>query len=78
MQSCRSAGEGDIVMLVLVSLEIESDSEDIEKEKTTRDIEQEIECPRCYDVMALSSDFISRVQGKEVTSVLIPHYSLSL
>jgi hypothetical protein len=37
-------------MLALVSLEIESDSEDIEKEETTRDIEQEIECPRCYDV----------------------------
>ncbi|MFL6454031.1 MAG: hypothetical protein ACJ71L_08560 [Nitrososphaeraceae archaeon] len=28
-----------------------------EKELTIPDIEQEIECPRCNDIMALSSDF---------------------
>ena len=28
-----------------------------EKELTIPDIEQEIECPRCNDVMALCSDF---------------------
>ena len=28
-----------------------------EKELTIPDIEVEIECPRCYDIMALSSDF---------------------
>jgi hypothetical protein len=28
-----------------------------EKEPTIPDIETEIECPRCYDIMALSSDF---------------------
>jgi hypothetical protein len=28
-----------------------------EKEPTIPDIEQEIECPRCNDIMALSSDF---------------------
>jgi hypothetical protein len=27
--------------------------------KTANDIEQEIECPRCYDVMILSSNFDS-------------------
>ena len=28
-----------------------------EKDPTIPDIEQEIECPRCKDVMGLSSDF---------------------
>jgi hypothetical protein len=28
-----------------------------EKESARPDIEQEIECPRCYDMMVLSSDF---------------------
>ena len=27
--------------------------------KATKDLEQEIECPRCYDVMTLSSNFDS-------------------
>jgi hypothetical protein len=27
------------------------------KKRTIQDIEQEIECPRCYDIMTLSSDF---------------------
>ena len=42
----------------LISPEVELDMQDVEEEhKTTKDIEQEIECPRCNDVMALSSDF---------------------
>jgi hypothetical protein len=39
-------------------LQNENDIEDEDKEeKIIKDIEQEIECPRCYDMMALSSDF---------------------
>jgi uncharacterized protein (DUF983 family) len=38
-------------------IEVELNSQDIEENQTTKDIEQEIECPRCYDVMALSSEF---------------------
>jgi hypothetical protein len=38
-------------------VEFELDSQAAEEEQTTKDIEQEIECPRCYDVMVLSSDF---------------------
>ena len=42
----------------LASPEVELDAQEVEEEnKTTKDIEQEIECPRCYDVMVLSSDF---------------------
>ena len=41
----------------LLSPEVELDTQEIKEDKTTKDIEQEIECPRCYDVMALSSDF---------------------
>jgi uncharacterized protein (DUF983 family) len=37
-------------------VEVELDSRDIEEEQTTKET-QEIECPRCYDVMALSSEF---------------------
>ena len=48
------------------ALQNENDIED-EEEKIIKDIEQEIECPRCYDIMALSSDFdklcyLSRMQ----------------
>jgi uncharacterized protein (DUF983 family) len=38
-------------------IEVELNSQDIEEDQTIKDIEQEIECPRCYDVMALSSEF---------------------
>ena len=42
----------------LASPEVELDAQEIEEEnETTKNIEQEIECPRCYDVMGLSSDF---------------------
>jgi hypothetical protein len=39
--------------------EVKSDLQDIEEDKSTKDLEQEIECPRCYDVMTLSSNFDS-------------------
>jgi hypothetical protein len=38
-------------------VEVELDSQAPEEEQTTKDIEQEIECPRCHDVMTLSSEF---------------------
>jgi hypothetical protein len=38
-------------------VEVELDSQDIGEEQTTKEIEQEIECPRCHDIMALSSEF---------------------
>jgi uncharacterized protein (DUF983 family) len=43
--------------LLTPEIEVELDSQDIEEEQTTKEIEQEIECPRCYDVMSLSSEF---------------------
>jgi hypothetical protein len=43
----------------LLSPKVKSDLQDIEEDKSTKDIEQEIECPRCYDVMTLSSNFDS-------------------
>jgi hypothetical protein len=42
----------------LVSPEVELDEQEVEgKINTIKDIEREKECPRCFDVMALSSDF---------------------
>lgn len=41
----------------LLAPEVELDAQGAEEHSTTKDVEQEIECPRCYDVMALSSDF---------------------
>jgi hypothetical protein len=41
----------------LLPPELEFDLQDSEEEEVNRNIEQEIECPRCYDIMALSSDF---------------------
>jgi hypothetical protein len=38
-------------------VELELDSQVLEEEQTSKEIEQEIECPRCHDVMALSSNF---------------------
>ena len=38
------------------SIEEEEDRNDT---KAAKDIEQEIECPRCYDVMTLSTNFDS-------------------
>ena len=41
------------------SLQNENDTEDKEEKMIQDNMEQEIECPRCYDIMALSSDFDS-------------------
>jgi len=38
-------------------LQNENDTEDKEGKMIQDNMEQEIECPRCYDIMALSSDF---------------------
>jgi late competence protein required for DNA uptake (superfamily II DNA/RNA helicase) len=39
-------------------LQYEKETEDNNREKKMlQDLEQEIECPRCYDIMSLSSDF---------------------
>ena len=39
-------------------LQYEKEIEDNNGEKKMlQDLEQEIECPRCYDIMSLSSDF---------------------
>jgi hypothetical protein len=38
-------------------LQIEKENEDENKTILHKNIEQEIECPRCHDIMALSSDF---------------------
>jgi hypothetical protein len=43
----------------LLSPEVKSNLQDTEDDKSTKDIEQEIECPHCYDVMTLSSNFDS-------------------
>jgi hypothetical protein len=42
--------------LLSPEIEAELESQEIE-EKITREIEREIECPHCHDVMELSSDF---------------------
>jgi hypothetical protein len=39
--------------------EVKSDLQNVEEDKSIKDLEQEIECPRCYDVMTLSSNFDS-------------------
>ena len=39
-------------------LQYDKETEDDKGEKKMlQDLEQEIECPRCYDIMSLSSDF---------------------
>jgi hypothetical protein len=38
-------------------LQIEEEEENKNKTIIHNDIEQEIECPRCHDIMALSSEF---------------------
>jgi hypothetical protein len=38
-------------------LQNENDIEDKEEKMIQDNMEQEIECPRCYDIMALSSNF---------------------
>jgi hypothetical protein len=43
----------------LLSPEIDHDlkKEEENDDQVAKNVEQEIECPRCYDIMALSSDF---------------------
>lgn len=41
----------------LVSPDLDYDLQDSEENEAIKNIEQEIECPRCYDIMLLSSDF---------------------
>ncbi|HET7391167.1 MAG TPA: hypothetical protein VFJ51_10120 [Nitrososphaeraceae archaeon] len=41
------------------SLQIEEQKHCQEQEKILIDMEREIECPRCYDIMTLRSDFDS-------------------
>ena len=41
-----------------IPLQYDKETEDDNREnKMLQDLEQEIECPRCYDIMSLSSDF---------------------
>ena len=41
-----------------IPLIYDKETEDDNREnKMLQDLEQEIECPRCYDIMSLSSDF---------------------
>ena len=41
------------------SLQTEEQKHGQEQEKILTDMEREIECPRCYDIMTLRSDFDS-------------------
>jgi hypothetical protein len=41
----------------LLSPELEVESQEIEEDGIMKNMQQEIECPRCYDIMTLSSDF---------------------
>ena len=41
----------------LLSPELEVGSQEIEEDGIMKNMQQEIECPRCYDIMTLSSDF---------------------
>ena len=43
-----------------ISLQYDKETEDNNREKKMlQDLEQEIECPRCYDIMVSSSNFDS-------------------
>jgi hypothetical protein len=37
--------------------DLQKEEENENEDQITKNMEQEIECPRCYDVMTLSSDF---------------------
>jgi hypothetical protein len=48
----------DVMSTELLSPELEFESQDSEEEdRVMKNIQQEIECPRCSDIMTLSSDF---------------------
>jgi hypothetical protein len=40
-----------------VNLDIQIEEENHGNDQTLKNMEQEIECPRCYDIMTLSSNF---------------------
>jgi hypothetical protein len=40
-----------------IDLDIQNEDGNHDDDQTFKNMEQEIECPRCYDVMTLSSDF---------------------
>jgi hypothetical protein len=40
-----------------VDLDIQKEDENHDYNQTLKNMEQEIECPRCYDIMILISDF---------------------
>jgi hypothetical protein len=40
-----------------VDEDLQKEEEDENEDQITKSIEQEIECPRCSDIMTLSSDF---------------------
>lgn len=48
---------GGVMNTELLSPDLEYDLQDSEENEAIKNIEQEIECPRCYDIMLLSSDF---------------------
>jgi hypothetical protein len=41
----------------VVDEDLQKEEEDENEDQITKSIEQEIECPRCSDIMTLSSDF---------------------
>jgi hypothetical protein len=45
------------IELLSTEVDLESQEEHRNEGQLMKNIEQEIECPRCYDVMTLSSDF---------------------
>jgi hypothetical protein len=51
----------NIMSIELLSSEVDLDilieEENHGDDQTLKDMEQELECPRCYDIMTLSSDF---------------------
>jgi hypothetical protein len=48
----------DVMSTELLSPELEFESQDSEEEDgVMKNMQQEIECPRCCDIMTLSSDF---------------------
>lgn len=47
----------DLLSTKLLSPHLEADLQDSEEKEVMKNVEQEIECPRCSDIMTLSSDF---------------------
>jgi acetyl-CoA carboxylase beta subunit len=45
------------IELLSTDMELESQEENKNEDQLMKNIEQEIECPRCHDIMTLSSDF---------------------